>query len=218
MLLQSERTKVIETARRARRDRLVPLTFGNFSLRDRDTGYICITPSGLDYDGLVESDIVVIDIDGRVIDGHRRPSIETPLHCEVYRRREDVMAVAHTHSVFATAWACCREEIPAVAAEVAVIAGGSIRCAPYRPVGSVELAQVAAETLHDNDIVLLANHGVLAVGRDLDTAYANAVVAEEGAKVAFYARQIGSVAAIDEDECRSLRRTAREKYGQQCDA
>lgn len=214
MLLQSSRMKVIETARRARRDRLVPLTFGNFSLRDHGTGYICITPSGLDYDCLVESDIVVIDVDGRVVDGDRRPSIETPLHCEVYRRREDVMAVAHTHSVFATAWACCREEIPAAVAEVAMVAGGAIRCAPYRPVGSAELAQVAVETLSDQDIVLLANHGVLAVGRDLDTAYANAVVAEEGAKIAFYARQIGSIAVIGENECRSLRCIAKEKYGQ----
>ncbi|NLU41239.1 MAG: class II aldolase/adducin family protein [Firmicutes bacterium] len=215
MLLELERRRVIEAARQARRDRLVPLTFGNFSVRDRDTGYICITPSGMDYDCLVPEDIVVIDVAGNRLDGGRKPSIETPLHCRIYQSRADIMAIVHTHSTFATAWACCRESIPAVVAEVAMVAGGPIECAPYRPVGSVELGEVAAETLRDRNAVLLANHGVLAVGRNMDEAYVNAVVVEEGAKIAFYARHIGPVCAIGDDECLALRRTAVTKYGQQ---
>lgn len=214
MLLEAERQRIIKTAQRARRDRLVPLTFGNFSVRDRGTGYVCISPSGMDYESLVPEDIVVIDVEGNRIEGDRRPSIEMPLHCQVYRRRSDVMAVVHTHSTFATAWACCRESIPAAVAEVAMIAGGPVECAPYRPVGTLELGIVAAETLRDRNAVLLANHGVLAVGTDMESAYVNAVVVEEGAKIAFYARQIGCVYAIDEVECVSLRRTAIEKYGQ----
>lgn len=214
MLLETIRNTVIETARRARRDKLVTLTFGNFSMRDRDTGYVCITPSGLDYDSLLPEDIVVVDLHGNTVNGHRRPSIELPLHLEVYKRRPDVMAVVHTHSVFATAWAACRKDIPAAVAEVAMVAGGPIRCAPYRTVGSYELARTAVDTLEDKSIVLLANHGVLAVGPDMDSAYVNAVVAEEGARIAFYAQQIGTIAAIDEEECRSLIRVARDKYGQ----
>lgn len=215
MLLEVERRRVIDAARQAREDRLVPLTFGNFSVRDRDTGYICITPSGMDYDCLVPTDVVVIDIDGNTVEGDRRPSIETPLHCSIYRSRTDIMAIVHTHSTFATAWACCRESIPAVVAEVAMIAGGPVECAPYRPVGSPELGVVAAETLGDRNAVLLANHGVLAVGRTMEEAYVNAVVVEEGAKIAFYAKHIGPVCAIGEDESAALRRTAVLKYGQQ---
>ncbi|HOB91568.1 MAG: class II aldolase/adducin family protein [Bacillota bacterium] len=214
MLLEAIRSTVIETARRARRDRLVHSTFGNFSIRDRDTGYVCITPSGLDYDSLTPSDIVVVDLDGRTVDGNRRPSIETPLHTEVYKRRKDVMAVVHTHSAYATAWACCRKDVPVVLAEVAAAAGGPIKCAPYRPMGSSELAVVTADALGDSAIVLMASHGVLAVGPTMDSAYNNAVIAEEGARIALYANLIGEAVAISEEECVSLVRIARDKYGQ----
>lgn len=194
---------------------MVHLTFGNFSIRDRDTGHVCITPSGLDYDCLTPGDIVVIDLDGNTMDGKRRPSIETSLHTEVYKRREDVMAVVHTHSAYATAWACCRQDIPVAVAEVAMVAGGPIKCAPYRPVGSPDLAKVTVDALEDRGAVLLANHGALAVGPDMDSAYSSAVVAEEGARVALYAKQIGEIAVIDKDECAFLISIAREKYGQQ---
>ena len=214
MLLKELREKVIEIALKAQKERLISLTMGNFSARDRETGYICITPSGMEYDKLAAEDIVLLDAEGNIQDGDRKPSIEHPLHCAVYRRRKDVFGVSHTHSVFATAWAACNENIPVVVAELAALVGGPVECAPYKPMGSFELAETAAAHLKDRHAILLANHGVLAVGHDIETAFANSVVVEEGAKIAYYARQIGVMRVIPEDECRSLRKSTLEKYGQ----
>lgn len=214
MLLEELRKRVIATALKAQKEKLIPLTMGNFSARDKKTGYICITPSGMDYESLVPSDIVVLDVEGNIIEGERKPSIETPLHCAVYRRRKDVFGVSHTHSVFATAWAACNESIPVVVAELAALIGGPVECAIYKPMGSLELAETAAIRLKDRHAILLANHGVLAVGPDIESAFANSVVVEEGAKIAYYARQIGVMRLIPEEECISLRKTTLEKYGQ----
>ncbi|MGE5678467.1 MAG: class II aldolase/adducin family protein, partial [Pseudomonadota bacterium] len=87
MILKELRDKVIETALKARREKLIPLTMGNFSARDKATGLICITPSGMDYDLLKTDDIVVLDHEGNIAEGNRKPSIEAALHCAVYRRR-----------------------------------------------------------------------------------------------------------------------------------
>lgn len=214
MFFKELREKVIEIALKAQKEKLIPLTMGNFSARDRGTGYICITPSGMEYEKLKAEDIVVLDVDGNIIEGERKPSIETPLHCAVYRRRRDVFGVSHTHSVFATAWAACNESIPVVVAELAALIGGPVECALYKPMGSLELAETAAMRLNDRNAILLANHGVLAVGHNIDTAFANSVVVEEGAKIAYYARQIGVMRLIPEAECESLRKNNLEKYGQ----
>ncbi len=214
MLLKELRQRVIDTALKAQKEKLIPLTMGNFSARDKETGYVCITPSGMEYDKLTPSDIVVMDVDGNVAEGDRKPSIETPLHCAVYRRRSDVFGVSHTHSVFATAWAACNEGIPVVVAELAALIGGPVECAIYKPMGSLELAETAAIRLKDRHAILLANHGVLAVGHDIEAAFANSVVVEEGAKIAFYARQIGVMRLIPEEECKALRKNTLEKYGQ----
>ena len=214
MLLQDLRMKLIQIALRAQRENLIPLTFGNFSIRDKETGYICITPSGMEYSLLVPEDIVVVDSDCNIIDGKRKPSIEVAMHCMTFRERPDVFGIAHTHSTFATAWASCCEDIPAVVAEVAALVGSSISCAPYRPMGTIELAQVVVDYLKDKYAVLLANHGLLAVGPSIEVAYANAVIVEEGAKVAFYGKQIGIIKYIPDEECMNLRRIAMEKSGQ----
>lgn len=131
MLLEEERKEVIEIALRAAREKLIALTFGNFSLRDRKTGYICVTPSGMAYDTLKAEDIVVVDENLNVIDGARKYSTETPMHCTIYKARPDVFGIAHTHSTFASAWACCEMDITCVVAEVAGLVGGCVKCAPY---------------------------------------------------------------------------------------
>ncbi|MHB1043459.1 MAG: class II aldolase/adducin family protein [Eubacteriales bacterium] len=215
MLLEKQREKVIETALKAREMGLVTLTFGNFSLKDEKTGCICITPSGMDYSDLVPGDIVVVDGEGRVVEGERKPSIEMPLHCLAYKKRKDVSGVCHTHSVFATAWAACGMSIPVAVFELAALIGGPVECAPYRCAGTVELAEVVTDALKDRQAVLMANHGLLAVGPDLETAFVNVVVVEESAKIAYYAKGIGQVKSIPEEECSAARRQILKKYGQQ---
>lgn len=214
MLLEEQRNKIVEIGKRIQSDKLVPLTFGNFSIRDFETGYVCITPSGMPYETLTPEDIVVVDVDGNNVDGKRTPSIETGLHCAVYRKRPEVGSVVHTHSTFVTAWASCNKEIPSVVAEVAALVSGKVKCAPYRPCGSKELAEVTSDWLGDDDAVLLGNHGVLVVGADIYTAYMNAVIVEEGAKVAYYAQNIGEMRILDENECAYERESAKKGYGQ----
>ncbi|MCR4441965.1 MAG: class II aldolase/adducin family protein [Peptococcaceae bacterium] len=215
MVLEEQRKKVISIAQKARESGLVALTFGNFSLRDRETGYVCITPSGLDYRELVPGDIVVVDLERNVIQGSRKPSAETPMHLAVYRKRPDVFGICHTHSPYATAWASCKTVLPVLVAELAALVGEEVvKTAPYRPMGTVELGEIAAGSLGDRYAVLLANHGLLAVGPDLEAAYANAVVVEEGARIAYLVRNIGEARLLSPDECRSLKQWADEKYGQ----
>lgn len=214
MLLKKEREMVIKIALKAQQMGLISLTFGNFSLRDPATGHICITPSGMDYEELEPADIVVVDEQGKTIEGDRKPSIETPLHTTVYRKRKDVGGVVHTHSVFATAWASCDVEFPLFAAELAALVAEPVKTAPYRRMGSVELAETVAETLEDKSAVLMSNHGLLTVGPDIKTAFANAVIVEEAAKITFYAKMLGRLKEMDPDECQVLRQWIVERYGQ----
>jgi L-ribulose-5-phosphate 4-epimerase len=214
MLLKNEREQVIKYALKAQDMGLIALTFGNFSLRDPETGYICITPSGMDYEDLDPSDVVVVDEQGKVIDGARTPSIETPMHTMVYRKRKDVFGVVHTHSVFATAWASCDVKFPLIAAELAALVGEPVKTAPYQRMGTVELAEIVTETLQDKYAVLMANHGLLAVGPNMKTAFSHAVIVEEAAKITFYAQMLGHLKEMDQEECQVLRRWISEKYGQ----
>ena len=131
MLLENERKKVSDIALKIKEENLIPLTFGNFSLRDPETGYVCITPSGMPYETLHPSDIVVVDLDCNTIDGERRPSIETPLHTSMYKKRSDVNGIVHTHSTFCTAWACRNEGMPCITSEAAELVGGQINLAPF---------------------------------------------------------------------------------------
>ena len=214
MLLEEQRKMVIKTAAKAQSMGLIALTFGNFSLRDRKTGYLCITPSGMDYQELQPQDIVVIDVNGNIIEGTRKPSVETSMHCLIYQRRTDIFGICHTHSAYATAWASCSEPLPVIVAELATLVGGTVETAPYRPIGSRELAEITAEVLAEKYAVLLANHGLVAVGPDLDGAFSNAVIVEESAKITFIAKNIGKINIMSESECTALKRWASKKYGQ----
>lgn len=214
MLLEAYRQKVIKTAQKTQAAGLVPLTFGNFSLRDTSSGYICITPSGMEYEALTPRDIVVLDIDGNILDGKRKPSVETPLHLAIYRQRKDIAGICHTHSTYATAWASCDAGFPILVAELAGLVGDQVGIAPYKPLGTRELAEAVVAALQDKDAVLLSNHGLVAVGWDLDVAFNNAVVVEEGAKIAYLAAGLGKMKPLPAGECRRLREWIQKNYGQ----
>lgn len=214
MLLEIERKKVIEIALKVQAAKLIPLTFGNFSLRDPKTGYVCITPSGMPYEILQPSDIVVVDVYGKVIDGERRASIETPLHTAIYRCRPDVFGIVHTHSTYCTAWACVDGEMPCITSEAAELVGGKMKLAPFVPPGSQELADVTAKALGRDKVVLMGNHGVICVDDNIDKAFNGAVIAEESAKVAFIAYQMGHVNTLADQMVRFLKEDADQNYGQ----
>lgn len=214
MICEILRKKLIETAQKAQKLGLVPLTFGNFSLRDKKSGLILITPSGINYDELLPSDIVVVNTAGDIIEGKRKPSIEKIMHCKIYEKRPDVYGIVHTHSTFATVWASAKNELPVIVAELAGLVGEKVKVAPYEPMGTQELADVVTGTISTDYAVLLANHGLLTVGPDLTTAFTNAVIVEEGAKIAYYAANLGQLKPLPADECLRLKEWVHKNYGQ----
>jgi len=215
MLLEEERKKVIAIALIIQREKLIPLTFGNFSLRDPKTGYVCITPSGMPYETLHPSDIVVVDVDGKIIDGERKPSIETPMHTAIYRKRPDVNGIIHTHSTFCTAWACRDiDGMPCITSEAADLVGGKVRIAKFCLPGSKELAEVTSDAIGSDKAILMGNHGAICVDENIDKALKDAIVLEESAKVAYYAFSMGNVNILEEQIAKFMQEDTKNNYGQ----
>lgn len=187
-----ERAGVLETAQELDRLGLVAGASGNVSvLIPGEPPLVAITPSRVNYRSMTAADIPVIDFDYEPVYGDLAPSFETALHLAVYRSRRDARAVVHTHSVYATACAVAGIEIPAVIDEVAVTVGGAVRVAPYAPPGTQELADKAVETLDGRSAALISNHGLVTLGRDLETAMDVAVLVERAAHICLLTQLLG---------------------------
>ena len=181
--------------RRLITDRLTTGTGGNLSIYDRDRDLIAITPSGKAYDQLTPDEISIISPKGKHIDG-QPPSSEWPLHTAVYLERHDINAIVHTHSRFATTFAILRQPIPACHYLIAVSGANQVRVAPYSTFGSNELAQQTVAGLEKDNCILMANHGLLAVGTDIHKTYNIALYIEEVAELYYHARAIGTPALL----------------------
>jgi L-ribulose-5-phosphate 4-epimerase len=192
MLLEDLRAQVAATAQRMVADGLAYGFQGNISALDRDTGLIAVTPSGINHARVRPVDVVVVDRQGGVVEGERRPTSETPMHTAFYRERADVAAVVHSHALHATAFAVAGEPIPLVLAETALSMGGTVPVAPYRRPGSADLARVVLETMASGTCALLANHGLITVGANLRQAYAAAAATEETARLLIMVRSMGA--------------------------
>lgn len=190
--LESARTKVLETARMAAAEGLMRLTMGNFSVRDQETGLIAITPTGLPYEGMTPADVCLVTLENEQVDGPHKPSFETPIHTYVYRARPDVCGVVHTHSPYSNVFGLVGMEIPPVLITQLVLVGGSVPVAPFEMSGSEAFARAAMETMGEGNVVVLANHGLLAVGSTIDQALACAIYTEEGAMVYYNALRLGT--------------------------
>jgi L-ribulose-5-phosphate 4-epimerase len=173
---------------------------GNISALDPDTGLVAVTPSGVDHARVRPVDVVVVDQQGVVVEGERRPTSETPMHTAFYRERSGVAAVVHSHALHATAFAIAGESIPLVLAETALSVGGTVPVAPYRRPGSADLAQVVLDTVGSGTCALLANHGLITVGANLKQAYTAAAAVEETARLLIMVRSMGAKPAILSDE------------------
>lgn len=171
---------------------LVTGTSGNVSARTPE-GAVLVTPSGIDYEALGPEDVVLVDVEGGVLEGSLAPSTETPMHTGIYRARPEVGAVVHTHSRYATTLACLGWEIPPVHYMLTTLSEeGRIPLAPYATYGTEELAGHAAEALgEDRKACLLRNHGTITVGGSPEEAFSRAVVLEEMAEIYYRARLAG---------------------------
>ncbi|HLN64228.1 MAG TPA: class II aldolase/adducin family protein, partial [Symbiobacteriaceae bacterium] len=215
MRYEETRQAVCEYARRMMRDGLVKLTSGNISARVPGTDCFAITPSGMDYETMTPADIVVLDMALNVVAGDRRPSTERAMHRAAYARRPDVGAVVHTHSIYASAFACLGRPMEIISTELAMLVGATIACAPYAQSGTEQFAEAALDTLGPEALtVLLQNHGVLAVGRTLKEAYSVAVGLEEAAMIYHLASQMGTPIIIPAAERERMFREYRRSYGQ----
>lgn len=180
---------------------LVLFTWGNVSAIDRKNGLVAIKPSGVKYGDMTAEDIVLVDLDGNVVEGRLKPSSDTPTHLELYRVHKEIGGIVHTHSTYATAFAQAGKDIKAYGTTHADYFYGDIPCS--RPLTESEMIEyekntgvVINETFENKDIVaipacLVKNHGVFAWGRDADEAVYHATVAEEVAKMAYLTETLG---------------------------
>jgi len=182
------RQAIIDTARAMNTAGINQGTAGNVSVR-HGKGYL-ITPSGMAYDDLKADDVVQMNLTGKST-GKRNPSSEWRFHQDIYAVRSDVGGVVHTHSPYATSLSCLRRGIPAFHYMVAVAGGADIRCADYATFGTQELSDLALTALEDRKACLLANHGMIACGRDLAEALKVAIEVETLAAQYWRCLQIG---------------------------
>lgn len=185
------RHEVLAAAKRMLDQGLVEGTSGNISGRLPE-GLVCLTPSSVPYDMMTLEDLVVVDLDGALVEGHRSPTTEKDLHLSTLRRYPELGAVIHTHAVYATMFALAHEPIPAVIEEVVVYVGGDVPCCDYKGTGTAELGDEVAANLADRGAALLANHGLVTCASSPEKALANAALVERTAKIVWGARAMGA--------------------------
>lgn len=215
MELQQQREQLVATARRMNASGINQGTSGNLSVRI--PGGLLITPSSLPYEQMGPTDPVAIALDGSPLQQgqQRRPSSEWRLHADLLRQRPEAGAVVHCHSVHATALACHGLEIPSFHYMVVVAGGATVRCAPYATFGTQELSDLALAALQQRQACLMAHHGQVALGADLDQALALAIEVETLARMYLQARVLGEPAVLTDAQIAAVERQfAGLHYGQ----
>lgn len=193
---------------------LVVWTSGNVSGRDEGTGLVVIKPSGVPYSALSPESLVVVGLDGDVVEGNLKPSSDVHAHLYIYRHRQDIGGVVHTHSTYATAFAALGRPIPAVLTAICDEFGGPIPCGGYARVGGDEIGREVVRHLGPSPAVLLKNHGVFTVGATAEAAVKAAVMAEDVARTVFHALLLGEPEGIPPEEIERAHRRYLEVYGQ----
>ena len=188
MLLADLRRQVVEVGLEALARGVVHGTAGNMSVRDSDSRLIAISPSGIPYPQTTPADVVIVDEQGNVVDGARKPSSETPLHTMVHRARPELGAIVHTHSHYSTVVSCIRPYLPPILTEVCLVVGDRVPVTRYGITGTPDFGKSVLEVLdRTTRAVILRNHGLICFGRDFAEALAFAEIVEEAAKVYVHA-------------------------------
>lgn len=203
MLLKTERNDIAVFGRKLISAGLTTGTGGNLSLFNRPENLIAISPTGIEYCDMQPEDIVILDLAGRVVEGRLKPSSELDFHLALYERRPDIHAVIHTHSIYATTIACLNQEIPAVHYLVG-FSGKKVPVAPYATFGTPELAANITRAIGDHNAVLLANHGLAAVGPTIAKAFSVAEQVELVARIYYQARCIGEPVILPDKEMETV--------------
>jgi len=213
-MLEDLRAELVALHLELPRNGLVAWTGGNVSARDPESGLVAIKPSGVRYEDLSAEGMVVIDLDGRQLDGSLKPSSDTASHLYIYRNRPDVNGIVHTHSRYATAFAAVGRPIPVVLTALADEFGGSIPCAGFAVIGDESIGEQVISTIGSSPAVLLRNHGVFTVGPTAAAAVKAAVMVEDAAATVWAALQIGTPEALPDDVVERLHARYTKAYGQ----
>ncbi len=193
---------------------LVVWTGGNVSLRDKESGLVVIKPSGIRYEDLQPEHFVIVDLDGKIVDGKLKPSSDTASHLYIYRHREDVNSVVHTHSRYATAFAALGKPIPVYLTAHADEFGCTIPCGDFALIGGEEIGKVVVNTIGTSLACLLKNHGVFTIGRSGSEAVKAAVMVEDIAATVWLAYQLGQPQEIPPEMVEKLHYRYTHVYGQ----
>jgi len=193
---------------------LVTWTSGNVSGRDPETGYVVIKPSGVRYEAMRAEDMVVVDLEGHVVEGHLKPSVDAATHVYVYRHRPDVFGMVHTHSTFATAFAAAGRPIPVFLTAMADEFGGPIPIGAYCEIGGEEIGRELVRSIGASPAILIKSHGVFTVGASVEAAVKAAVMVEDVARTVYYALNLGDLQEIPAEEVARAHRQYLTGYGQ----
>lgn len=199
MLMERERTEIVEHLKMLITHGLTKGTGGNISVYNPKLKLMAISPSGMDYFKLMAEDIVVMDLEGNIADGKRKPSSEYEMHSIFYRERKDILSVVHAHSPYASVLACLNWDIEPCSYLIGS-AGRNVRCTKYETFGTEELAQSALEGMKDRYAVLLGNHGLLAGGADLPAAFDTAEEIEFCAEIYYKCKTVGEPVLLSKEQ------------------
>jgi len=214
MVLEELKREVYELNLDLPRYNLVTWTSGNVSVRDHSSGLVVIKPSGLRYEAMRAEHMVVVDLEGGIVEGNLKPSSDTATHLYIYRHRPDVNGIVHTHSNYATAFAATGKPIPPVLTAICDEFGGPIPLGGFALIGGEEIGMEIVRSIGDSPAILMQSHGVFTVGPTGEAAVKAAVMVEDVARTVWLALQLGAPLPIPDDAVARLRKRYVTQYGQ----
>lgn len=213
MLLEQLRETVWKCNLELPKNDLVKLTSGNVSGRDPETGLVVIKPSGVSFEELTPQNMVVVNMDGEVVEGDLNPSTDTDTHLYIYRHREDVFGIVHTHSPYASSFAVLGQPIPACLTSCGML-GGEVPIGGFAPIGGEDIGQEIVDKIGRSLAIVMQNHGVFTIGASAKQATLVAVEVEDVAKITHLAMQRGQPIVLNDEQIDYMVNLYRHNYGQ----
>jgi L-ribulose-5-phosphate 4-epimerase len=216
MLLKTIREELVSLHQALPENNLVAWTSGNVSARDPETGLVVIKPSGIRFPDLTPETMVVVDLEGQLVEGNYKASSDTASHCYIYRQMPEVNGIVHTHSRYATAFATHGRGIPCITTAMGDEFGGEIPCGGFALIGGEAIGQLVVETLKDSrsPACLLQSHGVFTIGPTAEKAVKAAVMTEDNAAIAWASLMMGDPLTIAPSDIDKLYDRYQNVYGQ----
>jgi L-ribulose-5-phosphate 4-epimerase len=214
MILETLRQTICLLHAELPRNNLVTWTSGNISGRDPQTNQVVIKPSGVMYPDLTPDKLVVLDLNGNIVEGTYKPSSDTATHLYIYRHRPDINGIVHTHSPYATAFAAVGKPIPPVLTAICDEFGGEIPLGGFAPIGDEAIGEELLRSIGKSPVILMQNHGVFAIGETPKAAVKSAVMVEDAARTVYFAMHLGELIPIPPEMVARLHKRYVEQYGQ----